>query len=104
MKLEISFNDQPKGIELVFSEEPSKVLALRLKAYGFKKGFLVPLKWTAAQHPAYITYAKALKESLLKKKVLFLAGLVCLLFLAEKYTKVWQRLASILLKKQEVVV
>ena len=68
MKLEISFSQKPKGVELLFSEELPKELAHRLKAYGFKKGFLVPLKWTAAQHHAYITYAGELKEVLLKKR------------------------------------
>jgi|GEM_PF-833160 hypothetical protein len=68
MKLDISFNNEKNGIELLFSEQPSKVLGDYLTELGFKKGFKVPLKWTSPRHPAYATYAGELKEALLKKR------------------------------------
>ncbi|HEY9084060.1 MAG TPA: N-6 DNA methylase [Vicingaceae bacterium] len=68
MKLEISYNDEKDGIELLFSEQPPIVLADYLMELGFKKGFIVPLKWTSPRHPAYATYAGELKEALLKNR------------------------------------
>ncbi len=66
MKVEVILNDAKRGVELLFSEELPKGLANRLKEVGFKQGFKEPLKWYAPQHPAFINYAKELKEALLK--------------------------------------
>jgi hypothetical protein len=66
MNVEYSFNDKKKGIELHFSEEPSKEQAAHLKASGFEEAYKQPLKWYAKQHPAFITFAKNLKNTLLK--------------------------------------
>ena len=68
MELEISYNDEQKGIELLFDQDPPQSLADRLIELGLKKGFRVPLKWTVKRHPAYSTYAGELKEALLKKR------------------------------------
>jgi hypothetical protein len=68
MKLEISFNKEKDGVELLFSEQLPEKLTARLTVLGFKKGFVVPLKWTAKSHPAYVTYAGELKEALLKNR------------------------------------
>ena len=67
MKLETFHNKEQNGVELLFSQEPPKKLADRLTVLGFKKGFVVPLKWTVkSSHPAYLTYAKELKEAVSK--------------------------------------
>lgn len=68
MKVEVSLNDEKRGVELLFSEELPNGLADRLKEFGFKQGFRQPLKWYAPQHPAYINYANELKEALLKDR------------------------------------
>ena len=66
MNVEYSFNEKKKGVELHFSERPSKEQAAHLEASGFDQAYKQPLKWYAKQHPAFITFAKNLKSRLHK--------------------------------------
>lgn len=66
MQLEYSFNEEHDGIELHFKEEPSEKEKAHLKESGFKEGFHQPLKWWVKRHPAFVTFAEELKETLLK--------------------------------------
>lgn len=66
MNVEVSLNDQKRGVELLFSNDLPKEYALLLTEYGYKQGFRESLKWYAPLHPAYVNYAHALKEALLK--------------------------------------
>ncbi|MCB0376218.1 MAG: hypothetical protein KDD04_09895, partial [Sinomicrobium sp.] len=68
MRIEVILNDAKSGVELLFSKELPIALSNRLKEYGFKPVNGQPLKRYAPQHPAFINYAKALQEALLKGK------------------------------------
>ena len=69
MKVELNYNNEKKGIELLFSEPLAKGASTRLRKLGFKRGFKSKSKWYAPQHPAFVTYAEHLKQVLLKSKV-----------------------------------
>ena len=64
MRLSIAYNGAKNGIELLFSEEPVKELALFLRELGFKGSLSNPKMWYVANHPAYSYFTKSLKEVL----------------------------------------
>ena len=66
LQVEISFNKDKNGIELLFNEKLTAEVSGHLKELGFKDTFKQPLKWYAPQHPAYVKFAHDLKEALLK--------------------------------------
>ena len=70
MKVTVSLNEKKQGVELLFRELLAKALSNRLKELGFKQGYNQSLKWYAPKHPAYISYARNLKEALLKEEPL----------------------------------
>lgn len=70
MRVEILYNNEKNGIELLFDQVPSYEEKLRLKAIGFKSEFWHPdryeledYKWYAKDHPAYRRYAEDLKDA-----------------------------------------
>ncbi|TGV03588.1 N-6 DNA methylase [Flavivirga rizhaonensis] len=64
MRLSIAYNGVKNGIELRFSEEPIKELALLIRELGFKESLSNPKMWYVANHPAYNHFTKSLKEVL----------------------------------------
>ncbi|MEO9870385.1 MAG: N-6 DNA methylase [Ekhidna sp.] len=68
MQVDISYNEDKNGIELLFSEKLSKNLSTYLKDVGFKETYKQPLKWTATRTPAYVKYGNDLKDVLSEGK------------------------------------
>ncbi len=68
MQVDVSYNDEKNGIELLFSEKLPEDISIYLKGIGFKDTFKKPLKWYVTQHPAYKKYAEDLKEALANGK------------------------------------
>lgn len=62
MDLSITYNENKKGIELLFSEELPQKLTNFLRELGFKEALRDKNKWYADAHPAYKNFATSLNE------------------------------------------
>lgn len=62
MQVSITHNEEKKGLELLFSKEPTKELAIFLREVGFKEFLTNSKMWYADLHPAYVEYAITLRK------------------------------------------